>query len=120
VIGLAILWFLISFSAEVWSGVLAIRRAGKPRVVVVWSKWAADEYERRGWTLRPESTRPRNGAMSYLLQWLREGDPVVVDWRKFPERKAEAFPRMKCVDAAWVVEGNTPGGEKRSGSNDAR
>ena len=68
-IALACILFLAVFSAQLWDR----HRAGKPRVVVVWSKWAADEYARLGWTLRPELAKPRNGAPSYFLQWLREG-----------------------------------------------
>jgi hypothetical protein len=55
------------------------------------SKLVADEYVRLGWTLRREFQEPGDDEpYEYLLEWLREGDPMSIDFSKFTERKPDA------------------------------
>lgn len=55
------------------------------------SKQVADEYQRLAWSLRHEFRGPGDGeAYEYFFEWLREGEPVSVDWSKFRDRHTGA------------------------------
>jgi hypothetical protein len=48
------------------------------------SKQVADEYLRLGWTLRTQFRETDNDERyEYFFEWLREDDPVSIDWSKF-------------------------------------
>lgn len=55
------------------------------------AKQVADEYVRLGWSLGHEF--PGSGddePYEYCLEWLREGEPVSVDWSKVRDRHTVA------------------------------
>jgi hypothetical protein len=48
------------------------------------SKQVADEYLRLGWTLRTEfRVEGDEEPYEYFFEWLREDEPVSIDWSKF-------------------------------------
>jgi hypothetical protein len=60
-----------------------------PRLAKAHSQLVADEYQRLGWTLRTEFRAPGDEEpYEYLFEWLRDGEPVSIDWVEF-KRKHE-------------------------------
>jgi len=63
----------------------------RARMAKAHSKLVADEYVRLGWTLRREFQEPGDDEpYEYLLEWLRQGDPMTIDFSKFTERMPDA------------------------------
>ncbi|MCL4262715.1 MAG: hypothetical protein KJ069_05850 [Anaerolineae bacterium] len=59
----------------------------KPQMIKAHSKQIADEYLRLGWTLRQTfRATDEDEPYEYLFEWLRDDEPLNIDWSKFTHR----------------------------------